>query len=255
MQGVETPTPAKRALPHGFPKRVWLQAGLHTHGECLCQGCAHDVSRQVVHQLRNRTGTDGTDIAGGVAHGIQYRLILVEGRFVAADPDRHFAALGAVGPAADRCIHHFNALLLHRRVEAAHHGRRVRAEIEIGAALVEPRRQAVFPEDDGLDFGRPRERCEDDIALRRHFLGRGRPLGTNVQMRIGGVAIDVVDDKRILTFDGIEGDTGTHGTETDKSDFHDELPKTSSITRSKLGRSAGSATVRVRDARTPVRPR
>ena len=53
------------------------------------------------------------------------------------------------------CIHHFNTLLLHRRVEVAHHGRRVSAEIEIGAALVEPRRQAVFPENDGLDFGWP----------------------------------------------------------------------------------------------------
>ncbi len=119
-----------------------------------------------MHQLGHRTGADGADIADLVAERVEHAAIGIEDLLVAADPDRQFAALRALGPAADRRVEHMDAALGQHAVQPANHRRRIGGQIEIHGARLQAGDQAVVRvEDDAFDLGRAGQAGE-------HHLGR-----------------------------------------------------------------------------------
>src|SRR3989442_1731049 len=126
------------ALAHGFPERERLESRLHAHREDLGERGLHGIARAVVHELGDGAGADRPDVGRLVAHRVEHGLVALEDLLVAADPDGELARLRAARPAAHRRVQHVHAALGEDLADPPHHGRRVRAEVEIRLAARHP---------------------------------------------------------------------------------------------------------------------
>ena len=87
-----------------------------------------------------------------------HRLVHVERRLVATDPDRKLAARRALRTAGHRRVEHVRALLGERRGEFFDKALRIGREIKPGRVALDAREETVSHERDLLDVGGLRQR-------------------------------------------------------------------------------------------------
>src|SRR4029079_1913854 len=97
-QRVERVTPAGRSPPQRLPQRQRLDAGLDAHGEGFRQRANDGVAGHVMHELGDGGRADRPDVARLIADRVEYWLVPIDRRLVAADPDRELARGRALRP-------------------------------------------------------------------------------------------------------------------------------------------------------------
>src|SRR6185503_7811388 len=84
---------------------------------------------------------------------------------------------------------------------------------------------------DGLDVLRLRQRGEDHVAALGDGPGRVGPAGTGLDVRLGGLAPDVVNHQLVAGLLEIGRHVAAHGSEPDESDLHDFAPSKTFLAR------------------------
>ena len=137
--------------------------------------------------------------------------MLIEGGFVATNPDRELARARTRRATAHRCVEEMVALLGKLGGEFAHHARGIGRQVENGRALLEPTKQTgVGCGGDGLDFLRTGEGQENNVANLGELTRTVRPCGPIGDERLGGLAPDVMDDEAMVRAFEIPRQVGRH---------------------------------------------
>src|SRR5262249_54763083 len=130
----------------------------------------------------------------------------------------------ALGPAAYRRIQHVQAALGEGCVNPAHHGRRVRGEIEVGRPLAKPGGEALGAERHRLDLGWARQRGEHHLGRLGDLAGALHPDRARREMRLRRRAPYVVHHELDSGLLKVTRHVRAHGADTDEAYLHDPLP-------------------------------
>ena len=191
-----------------------------------------------MHELGDGGRTDRADVARLIADRVEHRLVRVERRLVATDPDRKLAARRALRTAGHRRVEHVRALLGERRGEFFDKTLRIGREIEPGRAALDAREKAIGRKRDLFDVERLRQRGQHHIGLLGDGARRVGPHGAGGDVRCGGIFPQVVDDQLVAGLLKVGRHAGAHGAEPDKTDLHGYLPRSSRPVQARQDRLA-----------------